>query len=364
MAFIKTSDSILIRATLTEKGKKLMTRGKFKVAKFALGDDEIDYRLYKADLADDDGYIPALKNTKILEAFKDSNNNIQFGLNSHDSGVLYLSEKQKDELDGAQPHAFLEFLPILVKNTKTTYAPTLRNDRYYVSVNDETTQILNENLSNFTFLETSEHDKIKITVESGIQPDNNSPPEDALSITPTIENRAKLILEKFLLDEDFLVQADNRLISGIVGIQQTSQFENFASGESIINFSTENFHSPAISLESGFDYFATYLVKGIQNLMFDYGVVTAATVSTKFSNIAGPRGSVVAFNVKTDQQLQVNSTGTRDSRFVEFGTLENSLFSEMPTRKFDYIDTTIYIVGVTSNSRLQIPLRIIRYAGL
>ena len=357
MAFIKTSDSILIKATLTEKGKKLLARGKFKIAKFALGDDEIDYRLYKSDLTDDDTYIPALKNAKMLEAFKDKNNNIQFGLDSHDSGILYLSDLEMEALDGAQPHAFLEYLPALVKNTKTTYAPTLRSDRYYVSVNDETSTILDENLTDFKFLQVNDFDKTKIVVESGIV-------NSGFGLSPTKENRTKLIVEKFLLDEDFLVEADNRLVSDIIGIQQSSQFENFASGESIINFSTETFPSPAISLESGFDYFATYLVKGIQNFMMDYGFVTAETTSDKFSNLGGPKGSVVAFNVKTDQQLQVNSTGTRDSRFVEFGTLENVLFSEMPTRKFDYIDTTIYIVGATTNSRLQIPLRIIRYAGL
>ena len=243
MAFIKTSDTILIKATLTEKGKKLLSRGKFKIAKFALGDDEVDYRLYKSELVDDDSYIPALKNAKMIEALKDTNSNIQFGLYSHDSGVLYLSEEEKATLDDSAPHAFIEYLPILIKNTKTTYAPTLRNDKYYVSINDETTTILNENLSNFAFLEANEYDKIKITIESGIQPDYASLPEMPEELVPTKINREKLILEKFLLDEDFIVEADNRIISNIIGIQQTSQFENYASGESIINFSTENFNS-------------------------------------------------------------------------------------------------------------------------
>ena len=48
MAYLKTSDSIVIQATLTDKGKKLLSRGNFKIAKFALGDDEIDYSLYRA----------------------------------------------------------------------------------------------------------------------------------------------------------------------------------------------------------------------------------------------------------------------------------------------------------------------------
>lgn len=372
MAFLKSADTILIKATLTEKGKKLLSRGQFKIAKFALGDDEVDYALYNPTLDDVELYVPALKNTKLLEAFKDQNNNIQFGLNSYDSGVLYLSDEELEELDGIVPHAYVSYLPVLVKNTQTTYAPTVREDKYYLSVNDETTEILNQNLPEFKFLEANDTEKRKIVVESGI----DLPVKvletlgfsSSLEVFPNRENREKLILQKFLLDEDFLVQADNRIISNVIGIQQASQFENFESGDININFSTENKNSSAISLQSGFDYFATFLVKGIPNLVYDYLrlFASAAEVASfkQYSNLAGPRGSVVAFNVKTDQQLQVNSTGTRDSRFVEFGTLNSILFSEMPTRKFDYIDTTIYIVGSTTNSGLQIPLRIIRYAGL
>ena len=31
--------------------------------------------------------------------------------------------------------------------------------------------------------------------------------------------------------------------------------------------------------------------------------------------------------------------------------------------KFDYIETVIYIVGATTDSRIQAPVRIIRYSG-
>ena len=69
MAYIKRSDSIVITATLTEKGKRLLSRGKFKVSKFALGDDEIDYDLFDPIRYPTD-YNPALVNSLILEAFK------------------------------------------------------------------------------------------------------------------------------------------------------------------------------------------------------------------------------------------------------------------------------------------------------
>ena len=355
MAYNDTSDSIIINATLTEKGKKLLSRGRFKVAKFALGDDEIDYSLFDAESRSVDDYFPALLNTKIFEAYKNKNKNIQFGLNSHDSGILYLSTETIERLE-PNLHANLEYLPVLKLNNKLSYSPTLRNDRYYVSVNDETTRKVIESVTSFKFLQANNYDTVKIVVEAGI--DNSGPS----LVAPTIANRQEKIIKTFLLDKDFYVYADNRFVSTVVGIQQNSEFLNFTSGEKIINFNTGK-ESVAISLESEFEYFATYPLKTIQNLLFDEGPTTDLTWSYKYSALHGPRGSVSALNIKVDNELKVNSTGTRDGRFADYGTIDNYLFSEMSTSKFDYIDTTIYIVGGTTNARLQVPIRIIRYAG-
>tara|TARA_B100001094_G_scaffold136713_1_gene132375 strand:- start:5895 stop:6971 length:1077 start_codon:yes stop_codon:yes gene_type:complete len=357
MAFTKTSDSIMITATLTEKGKKLLSRGRFKIAKFALGDDEIDYRLFNAQYKDDEGYKPALLKTEMFEAFKDTHKNLQYGLNSYDSGILYLTDDQIRKI-APYKHAFIEYLPVLKINNKTSYSPTLRNDRYYVSVNDETTKIINDGVPNFKFLRSNDFDIAKLVIESGII--NSGTSEEGL--TPTRLNRERMIVKKFLLDKDFIVYADNRFVLTIAGILKTSRFENFASGEAIINFATSE-DSIAISLENEFEYFATYPIPTIPDLIAQYDTETGTTPSTSYSALAGPRGSVSAFNVKVDNELKVNSTGTRDERFSQFGTLNNTTFSEISSSKFDYIDTTIYVIGVTSNSRLQIPIRIIRYAG-
>jgi hypothetical protein len=357
MAFTKTSDSIMITATLTEKGKKLLSRGKFKIAKFALGDDEIDYRMFNAAYKDDDDYKPALLKTEFFEALKDTHKNIQYGLNSYDSGILYLTTKEIERI-APYKHAMIQYLSALRINNKTSYSPTMRNDRYYVSVNDETTKIINENIPSFKFLQTNDFDISKIVIESGIV--NSGTEEEGL--TPTRENREKMIVKKFLLDKDFLVYADNRFVSTIAGILKTSRFENFASGEAIINFNTSE-DSIAISLENEFEYHATYPIPAIPNHIAQYDIESSSTASTNYSALSGPRGSVVAFNIKVDNELKVNSTGTRDERFAQFGTLNDITFSEIPSSKFDYIDTTIYSMGVTSNSRLQIPIRIIRYAG-
>jgi hypothetical protein len=358
MAFTTTSDSIIIKATLTEKGKKLLSRGKFKIAKFTLGDDEVDYRLYNAEVAaEDSDYNPALKVTKQFEALKDVQKNIQFGLNSYDAGILYLTN---EEIDSIEPynHALIEYLPVLKLNNILSYSPNKRHDRYYVSVNDETTKIINDGISNFKFLQTNNLDITKLVVETGI--DNKA--SSVKGTTPTLKNREQKIVKKFLLDKDFLVLADNRFISAIAGIKKTSRFENFASGEAIINFHTSD-ESIAISLENEFEYFATYPIPTIPNLISIFDTEGESEPHKKYSSLEGPRGSVAALNILVDNQLKVNSTGERDNRFTDFGTIDNITFSELPTSKFDYIDTTIYVMGVTTNSRVQIPLRIIRYAG-
>ena len=45
MAFIDTSNTIALDATLTELGRKRMAEGRFKVTKFTFGDDEVDYSM-------------------------------------------------------------------------------------------------------------------------------------------------------------------------------------------------------------------------------------------------------------------------------------------------------------------------------
>ena len=43
MAFQDNSGTIILDAVLTDVGRKRMVQGKFRVSKFLLGDDELDY---------------------------------------------------------------------------------------------------------------------------------------------------------------------------------------------------------------------------------------------------------------------------------------------------------------------------------
>jgi len=366
MAYLKTSDSIVINATLTDKGKKLLSRGKFKIAKFALGDDEIDYSLYDPDRRDEsdaeEGYEPALLNADTFEAYRDTQANIQYGLDSYDASILNLTTYEKETLvvSGQPLHASLYYIPSLKLNDKLDYSPSLSGSVYYLSVNDETTEKLNS-ISGFKFLTTDSLENIKIIVESGIE----SFPGDSYP-APSRYQRKAYILDKYLLDMDYFLYTDDRLISSMHGIQKTSVFKNYPNNSLEANFVTDK-QSPPVSYQSEFDNYATYIMKGIPNENYMYPGWHAWwkfwAHHLRYTSLRGPRGSIVAFNPIVNQELKGTSTSVRDFRYSDFGETDQVVFSELPTSKFDYIDTTIYIIGSTTNSRAQVPLRLIRYVG-
>lgn len=74
MAFLDNSGDIILDAVLTDTGRRRLARGdgSFKIAKFALGDDEIDYRLYNAAHASGSAYYDLeILQTPVLEGFTD-----------------------------------------------------------------------------------------------------------------------------------------------------------------------------------------------------------------------------------------------------------------------------------------------------
>ena len=75
--------SVTVDAILTKKGREKLAKGEgqFRITKFALGDDEIDYNLY--DITRPNGsnfYGQAIENMNLLEAVPDQNLSLRFKL--------------------------------------------------------------------------------------------------------------------------------------------------------------------------------------------------------------------------------------------------------------------------------------------
>jgi hypothetical protein len=72
MAFLDNSGDIILDAVLTDAGRRRLARGdgSFNIAKFALGDDEISYRIYDPNHASGSAYYDLeILQTPVLEAF-------------------------------------------------------------------------------------------------------------------------------------------------------------------------------------------------------------------------------------------------------------------------------------------------------
>ena len=73
MAFLDNSGDILLDAVLTDTGRKRMAEGTFRITKFALADDEIDYSLYNLNDSRGSAYFDLdILGTPVLEAFTDN----------------------------------------------------------------------------------------------------------------------------------------------------------------------------------------------------------------------------------------------------------------------------------------------------
>ena len=98
-------------------------------------------------------------------------------------------------------------------------------------------------------------------------------------------------------------------------------------------------------------------------MMSDYG--SYSSPSLEFSSLLGPRGTIIALNFVVNSVLKSTSEGTRDARWNKYGYHDQILFGTVSgvEYKFDYIETTIYIIGAVSHARIQVPVRLLRYAG-
>jgi len=82
MGFLNNT-SVTVDAVLTKKGRELLARGQdeFRITKFALADDEIDYSLWDTAHPNGSNYYGAvIENMPLLEAFVDENQVMRYKL--------------------------------------------------------------------------------------------------------------------------------------------------------------------------------------------------------------------------------------------------------------------------------------------
>ena len=328
MAFLDNSGDIILDAVLTEIGRKRMANGTFNIKKFALGDDEINYKLYNKSHASGSAYYDLeILQTPILEAFTETNAGINYGLLSHgNKNIMYMPVFKENEL-----------VPDSAKKSGAGF--------YYLSVNDGLTADAiiaalggtNTNAGRYV-LQSGASTGTKIISEIGL---------DTTEVAATPENVNNYLDANNLTDQAVSVAVDTRFVATVMGPTNGSVFaNNGGQGREQIqigmgrNLPTRRDQNLLNHKVAG--------VNAIRNQVYFRQNDNRSDRATSVMN--GPRCCAVALNFSVK-----NIT---DNDFGRYGRTGQNLFSDGNTYK--YIDTTAYVNGNNSGATQQINLRIIK----
>lgn len=338
MAFLDNSGDIILDAVLTDIGRRRMANGDFRITKFALGDDEINYGLYDIDHPSGSAYYDLeILQTPIFEAGTGQEATINYGLLS-------------------MTRTNLLYMPSIKVNEGFDTALQMSGNVFYLAVNGETyDRVKSSNVSppsplgsnGEKVLQSGTKEARAIYFESGI----DTPDETANSI-----NRQSFITSVGLLDSSFQVSIDTRFLVGVMGLTGRQPFQANENSDKIsipFNLTQVRGGTRNRSLKN----YTDFTVRGVDNLLF----APTSTTRTDVSAIRGPRGSGAALSFSVRSQMTNTSEQTTPNEFTKFGRTQQAIFGGSDL--YDTIDTTVYITGLGSTATAQFPLRILRYAG-
>jgi hypothetical protein len=310
MAFLDNSGDIILDAVLTDTGRMRLAKGdgSFRIVKFALSDDEIDYTTFNKTHASGSAYFDLeILQTPILEAFTNNGSSMK-------SRLLSI------------PRTNLLYLPVIRLNQGNQGSrPNPTRNAHLVAVDTETentfTQVVNiEGILHGANPEGGG----KIRCDQGL---------DTTEIPPSRR------LDSDLVETQYIVEIDNRL--GSIATSDGARANvSFIDDDQIASYYF-SLGTDAGYVTSNTNTRST-LVAGV-----DTGDATEA--------IAGPRGTILQF--KLQSSIELNTT---DYLFDKLGAVDSSNDLVATAANFKYIDTLVRVSGATTGFKLDIPVRFMK----
>jgi len=323
MAFLDNSGDIILDAVLTDTGRFRLAKGdgSFKIVKFALGDDEINYGSYNKNHASGSAYYDLeILQTPVLEAFTNNTSTMRTKLISI-------------------PRTNLLYLPVMKLSgptTTQTSGSTEYGGNFVVCVDLATAGdannpgVLNGTGANNV---TTGDTKIKGFL-NGYEPQSRA--GGAIQVAQgldTTEIPSQYTLDADLVETQYIIEMDNRLGSIV------SSGEGNAFTRANVSFIDD-------------DNIASYYL----SLNTDPNFVV--NIQPSFSNvsISGPRGTSLTFDIQASTDL-----ATSTYLFEQLGsTGYNAIGGFGEPTPMRYIDSIIKITGATTGYTLNIPVRYIK----
>lgn len=243
MAFLDNSGDIILDAVLTDSGRLRLARGdgSFKIVKFALGDDEINYNLYNKLLPDPNKDLEIMQ-TPVLEAFTNNTSMMK-------SKLITITRTD------------LLYLPVIVLNPELGVAKNGTAGAILVTSDETTTN----NMTVGDYL--NGYDVVSgktLRADQGLNSSN-------------LSGEIQTGLDTDLVETQYIVEIDNRL-----GQLATS----------------DGSPTPVSFIDD--DSIASYFFSRDGIYVYDNASISTGTDQV----IAGPRGTYLAFKIKASQNLK------------------------------------------------------------
>jgi len=304
MGFLDNSGDIILDAVLTDTGRLRLARGdgSFRIAKFALGDDEIDYGKYDANNVSGSAYydLQILK-TPVFEAFTNNTSTMK-------SRLISISRTN------------LLYLPIIKLNTLNGDNATYTGLNTFLIMVDQDTQaqVAEDNAGSVPDGILAGH--TLSTANNFIRTDQG--------IDNTALGGATAAIDADLKETQYIIEMDNRFGS-VYSETGIAADVSFVDDDSIASY---------------------FLSQGTSTAFIADLPTDDANTQNILQAIAGPRGTKLFFKVKS-------STNLGGSTY-----LFNTLGSTMTIGSTTYltIDSTIRITGATTGYRIDVPVRYIK----
>jgi hypothetical protein len=305
MAFLDNSGDIILDAVLTDTGRYRLAKadGSFRIAKFALGDDEIDYSLYNSSDTRGSAYFDEqILNTPIFEAFTDNYSGLKSKL---------LSIPRNDLL----------FLPVIKLNQLNPDREDTDLGVFCVAADEDTEDLLDTPTKKKGFFGSANPGDFstKITIDQGL---------DTAQIAPTNT------IDSDLKETQYIIEMDSRL-----GTLQTIGTGNAVKQDLQVSYIDD-------------DQIASYYLTLSDNNNLVADIVGDAAGS---STIAGPRGTRLQFALRANLELQYSTF-----LFEQIGFEKSLNVNSIGSQNYYIIDTNIRVTGATTGYKMDIPVRFLK----
>ena len=196
MAFLDNSGDIILDAVLTDTGRMRLAKGdgSFRIAKFALGDDEVNYELYDKNHPSGSAYYSIeILQTPVLEAFTNNTSTMKSKLVTISrTNLLYLPEIRRNAVVGLADNSTNNILTCLVDQT---------------TINDTAITATGDFIDGYRLQDT----KSPVVLDQGI-------------VSDAIGDGNQVTLQADLVETQFMIEIDNRLgnIWDAAGAQQAT----------------------------------------------------------------------------------------------------------------------------------------------